>query len=151
MHIVSGGVKLRKVWFAAIIQSLRKYLRVPPNEEKMAKTNLSGVPAMTFHKSVNIAPLGNRVAIEVIEEDNRTTAGGLVLPAKDRERPLFGVVISVGEGLLTEQGAYIPIPLHPGDKIIFERYSGTEIRASDKPAVLVLEYSDIMAVLLPRA
>ena len=106
----------------------------------MSKTNLSGVPAMTLRDNSRVRPLGDRVMLEV-EAGAEKTASGLHLPSTDRERALIGRVLAFGEKV--PAGA-----LHTGDRVIFERYGGTEIKPQgDVAPVLVLEYGDIMAVL----
>ena len=98
---------------------------------------------MTLREPGTVRPLGNRVMLEV-EAKDEMTASGLHLPATDRERALIGKVLAFGEKV--PAGA-----LKEGDRVIFERYGGTEVKPQgEQTAVLVLEYGDIMAVLDSR-
>ena len=86
-----------------------------------------------------IKPLGERVVIEVSENDGKT-ASGIVLPDTAKEKPQKGTVVAVGSG---ERAA---MEVKPGDNIIFSKYSGTEVKVDDKEYLVVRE-SDILAIL----
>jgi len=92
---------------------------------------------------MNLKPLGDRLIVEVLEED-MTTISGIVLPDTAKEKPQRGSVLAVGPGLRDEDGEYIKMDLEEGDEIIFSKYGGTEIRlGSDE--YLILRESDVLA------
>jgi chaperonin GroES len=94
--------------------------------------------------SISIKPLGNRVVIEPIEQED-VTAGGIVLPETAKEKPQKGMVLAVGPGDRDEDGKRIPLDVKEGDKVLFAKYSGTEIKLDDKK-VLILRESDLLAI-----
>lgn len=96
-------------------------------------------------KSMNIRPLGDRVLVKRVSEQEKTK-GGIVLPDTAKEKPQRGEIIAVGEGRLTEDGKRIPMNVKKGDKVIFAKYAGTEIELDDEEYLLMSE-SDILAVL----
>jgi len=95
--------------------------------------------------SLNLKPLGSRVVIEPIEQEE-ITAGGIVLPETAKEKPQQGIVLSVGPGDRDEDGKRIPMDLSVGDKVLFAKYSGTEIKMDGKK-LLILRESDILAII----
>jgi|SRR5829696_6816914 len=104
------------------------------------------VPRSTSSKEeswMNLKPLGDRLIVEVLEED-MTTTSGIVLPDTAKEKPQRGSVLAVGPGPRDEDGEYIKMELEEGDEIIFSKYGGTEIRlGSDE--YLILRESDVLA------
>jgi chaperonin GroES len=88
-------------------------------------------------------PLGDRILIKPTEQEE-VSKGGLVLPDTARERPQEGEVIAAGPGRLTEEGTRIPLELSVGDKVLYAKYAGTEIK-EDEEDLLVLRESDILA------
>ncbi len=95
--------------------------------------------------SMKLKPLGNRVVIEPIEEEE-ITAGGIVLPETAKEKPQRGKVISVGEGDRNEDGERIAMDVKKGDTVLFAKYAGTEFKMDGKK-LLILREPDILAVL----
>ena len=94
---------------------------------------------------LKLKPLGGRVIIEPIEQEE-ITAGGIILPETAKEKPQEGKVLAVGPGDLNEHtGERVPMDLKVGDKILFAKYSGTEIKMDSKK-LLILRESDILAV-----
>jgi chaperonin GroES len=92
---------------------------------------------------MNLKPLGDRIIVEVLEEE-LTTASGIVLPDTAKEKPQRGRVLAVGPGPRDEDGKYIEMDLVAGDEIIFSKYGGTEIKlGSDE--YLILRESDVLA------
>jgi len=77
-------------------------------------------------------------------EDEEITKGGIILPDTAKEKPQRGVVIAVGPGRLDEEGKRIPMEVKKGDKVIYSKYAGSEIKQDDKE-VLILRESDILA------
>jgi chaperonin GroES len=94
--------------------------------------------------ALNLKPLGSRVVIEPIEQEE-VTAGGIVLPETAKEKPQQGLVLSVGQGDRDEAGKRIPMDVSVGDKVLFAKYSGTEIKMDGKK-LLILRESDILAI-----
>jgi chaperonin GroES len=94
--------------------------------------------------AINFKPLGNRVLIEPIEQDE-VTAGGIVLPDTAKEKPQQGMILAVGPGARDEDGKRIPLDVAKGDKVLFAKYSGTEIKVDGKK-YLILREDDILAI-----
>lgn len=93
----------------------------------------------------NLRPLADRVIVEASEKDE-TTASGLLLPETAKEKPQEGSILAVGPGRWDEEGKKrLPLEVAVGDKVIFAKYSGTEIKLGDKK-VLILSEKDILAV-----
>ncbi|MGQ7847978.1 co-chaperone GroES [Granulosicoccus sp. 3-233] len=93
---------------------------------------------------MNIRPLHDRVVVKRMEEE-RTSAGGIVIPDSATEKPVRGEVLSVGKGKIAENGEVRPLDLKVGDQVLFGKYSGTEIKI-DGEEVLVMREDDIMGV-----
>jgi chaperonin GroES len=91
-----------------------------------------------------IKPLGDRVVIEAIAKEE-TTASGIVLPETAKEKPQEGKVLAVGAGTLKD-GVRVPLEVQEGDRIIFSKYAGTEVKYEGRE-LLILRESDILAVL----
>jgi len=96
--------------------------------------------------AISLKPLGNRVVIEPIEQEE-VTAGGIVLPETAKEKPQKGNVLSVGPGERDDNGKYIPMDVAVGDVVLFAKYSGTEIKIDGKK-VLILRDADILAKII---
>jgi chaperonin GroES len=94
--------------------------------------------------SVKIRPLHDRVIVRRLEEE-RKTAGGIVIPDTAKEKPIQGEVIAVGKGKILENGEVRPLDVKVGDKVLFGKYSGTEVKVGDEE-VLVMREEDIMGV-----
>jgi len=93
-----------------------------------------------------LKPLGNRVVIEPLEQEE-ITAGGIVLPETAKEKPQKGKVLSVGPGDRDEDGERIPMDVKEGDTVLFAKYAGTEIKVDGKK-LLILRESDLLAIVL---
>jgi len=96
--------------------------------------------------SITLKPLGNRVVVEPVEQEE-ITAGGIVLPETAKEKPQKGLVLSVGPGDRDEDGDYIPMDVEKDDIVLFAKYSGTEIKIDGKK-LLILRESDLLAIVL---
>ena len=94
--------------------------------------------------SISLKPLGNRVVIEPLEQEEMT-AGGIVLPETAKEKPQKGKVVAVGPGERDEDGERIPMDVKEGDPVLFAKYSGTEIKTDGKK-LLILRESDLLAI-----
>ena len=91
-----------------------------------------------------LRPLGEKVLVERLEAEEKT-AGGIVLPHKAREKPQRGKVLATGDGKLLDDGRRAKPIVKKGDKVIFDKYSGTEIKHNEREYLLIDE-SDILAV-----
>lgn len=96
--------------------------------------------------SMSLKPLGNRVVVEPIEQDD-ITAGGIVLPEIAKEKPQKGKVLSVGPGDRDEDGKRIPMDVSTGDTVLYAKYAGTEIKIDGKK-LLILRETDLLAIVL---
>ena len=95
--------------------------------------------------STKIRPLHDRVIVKR-EEDERKSPGGIVIPESATEKPSKGRVLAVGNGKILEDGKVRPLDVKVGDKVLFGKYSGTEVKV-DGDDVLVMREEDILAVL----
>lgn len=93
---------------------------------------------------MNIRPLHDRVVVRRMEEE-RTTAGGIVIPDSATEKPSTGEILAVGNGKITDSGDIRALDVKVGDKIMFGKYSGTEVKL-DGEELLIMREDDIMAV-----
>jgi len=94
--------------------------------------------------AMNLKPLGSRVVVEPVEQEE-VTAGGIVLPETAKEKPQKGKVLSVGPGDRDEDGKYIAMDVKVGDMVLFAKYGGTEIKIEGKK-LLILRESDLLAI-----
>ena len=94
---------------------------------------------------MKIRPLHDRVIIKRLEEE-RTSPGGIVIPDTAAEKPVQGKVVAVGKGKILEDGSVRPLDLKVGDKILFGKYSGTEVKM-DGDDLVVMREEDVMAVI----
>jgi chaperonin GroES len=94
--------------------------------------------------ALNLKPLGSRVVIEPLEQED-ITAGGIVLPETAKEKPQKGKVLSVGPGDRDEDGKRIAMDVNVGDTVLFAKYAGTEIKVDGKK-LLILRESDLLAI-----
>jgi len=94
---------------------------------------------------MNIRPLHDRVVIRRLEEE-RTSAGGIVIPDTATEKPIQGEVVAVGKGKILDNGEQRPLDVKVGDRVLFGKYSGTEVKLDGKE-FLVMREDDIMGVI----
>jgi chaperonin GroES len=94
---------------------------------------------------MKIRPLHDRVVVRRIE-DERTTPGGIVIPDSAAEKPMQGEILAVGNGKVSENGEIRPLDVKVGDKVLFGKYSGTEVKVGGDE-VLVMREDDIMGVI----
>ena len=94
---------------------------------------------------MNTRPLHDRVLLKRIEE-KETVKGGIIIPDTAKEKPMEGEVISVGPGKIMEDGKRSPVDVKPGDRVLFGKYAGTEIKIDDVEYVIMRE-EEILAVL----
>jgi len=94
---------------------------------------------------MNFRPLHDRVLVRRIEADEKT-AGGIIIPDTAKEKPQEGEVIAVGAGARDEAGKLVPLDVKKGDKVLFGKWSGTEVKI-DGVDLLIMKESDIMGVI----
>ena len=94
---------------------------------------------------MTLRPLHDRVIIKRLEEE-KVSAGGIVIPDSAAEKPIRGEVIAAGNGKILEDGKVRPIAVKKGDKVLFGKYSGTEVKV-DGQELLVMREEDILAVI----
>ena len=93
---------------------------------------------------MNIRPLHDRIIVERLEEET-TTASGIIIPDSAKEKPMQGDVIAVGKGKVTEDGKVLPLDVKVGDKVLFGKYSGTEIKIEGNEYLMMRE-DDVLGV-----
>ncbi len=91
-----------------------------------------------------LKPLSDRIVLKVIEEDEKTP-GGIVLPDTAKEKPTVGEVIAVGPGRTLDNGQRVAPEVKKGDKVVFSRYGGTEVKINGEEYLIIRE-SDILAI-----
>ena len=95
--------------------------------------------------SLNLRPLGDRVVVEPAEQEETFAGGQLVLPETAKEKPQQGNVLAVGAGRYDEDGERIPMDVKVGDKVLFAKYAGTEIKIDGKK-LLIMKETDILGI-----
>ncbi len=94
---------------------------------------------------VKIQPLGDRVLVKALEA-KETVKGGIIIPDTAKEKPQEGLIIAVGKGKTAEDGKLVPMEVKAGDKILYGKYSGTEIKINDEE-YLIMREEDILGLL----
>ena len=94
---------------------------------------------------MSLRPLHDRVLVRRIDEEERS-AGGIIIPDTAKEKPMEGQVLSVGPGSRNEQGVLTPLDLKVGDRILFGKWSGTEV-TMDGEELIIMKESDVMGVI----
>jgi len=94
---------------------------------------------------LKLKPLGGRVIVEPIEQED-ITAGGIILPETAKEKPQEGKILAVGPGDRDEEGKRIAMEVKVGDRVLYAKYSGTEVKVDGKK-LLILKENDILAML----
>ncbi len=94
---------------------------------------------------MRIRPLHDRVVVKRLEEETKT-AGGIIIPDTAAEKPQQGEVVAIGSGIRGEDNELIPLDVKPGDRVLFGKWSGTEVKI-DGQELLIMKESDIMGVL----
>ena len=97
---------------------------------------------------MDLQPLGDRLIVEVLEEEE-TTVSGIVLPDTAKEKPQRGSVLAVGPGSRNDKGEIVPMDVAEGDEVIFSKYGGTEIKVGTDE-ILILREFDALAKVTPR-
>jgi len=95
--------------------------------------------------TMNIRPLHDRILIRRIEKEE-TARGGIIIPDSAKEKPQEGEVMAVGAGKMLESGERVPVDVRPGDRILFGKYAGSEIK-SDGQEYLILTENEVLGVI----
>jgi chaperonin GroES len=93
---------------------------------------------------MNLKPLGDRIVVEPAEREERT-ASGIILPETAKEKPQEGEVLAVGPGRRDDEGKRIPMDVKKGDRVLYAKYAGTEVKIEEKK-LLIMKESDILAL-----
>ena len=94
---------------------------------------------------MKVRPLHDRILVRRIEEEGKTK-GGLIIPDTAKEKPMQGKVIAVGKGKVDDNGKLHPLDVHPGDRVLFTKYAGSEIQVEGDEHLIIRE-DDVLAVL----
>ena len=94
---------------------------------------------------MKLKPLGDRVIVKAIEEDEARTASGIVIPDTAKEKPQLGEVLAVGPGELNDEGDRIPMDVSIGDTVVYSKYGGTELKYKGEE-YLILSARDVLAI-----
>ncbi len=97
---------------------------------------------------MNFKPLHDRVLVRRVESDQKT-AGGIIIPDTAQEKPMEGEVLETGSGARDEVGKLVPLDVKKGDKILFGKWSGTEVKMNGED-YLIMKESDIMGIITPH-
>lgn len=100
---------------------------------------------ITKMATIKIKPLGDRVIISPIEP-KELVKGGIIIPDSAKEKPMEGKVVAVGPGVLNKKGERLPMDVKAGDKVLYGKYSGTEIKLDDQK-YLIMHQEDILGIL----
>jgi chaperonin GroES len=90
-------------------------------------------------------PLHDRVLVKRVEQDEKT-AGGIIIPDTAQEKPMEGVIVAAGSGTRTEDGKILPLDVKDGDRILFGKWSGTEVKI-DGEDLLIMKESDLLGII----
>ena len=95
--------------------------------------------------ALKLKPLGDRIIIEPSEDDDATSAGGIIIPDTAKEKPQKGKVVAAGSWRVNDDGKTIPLSVKNGDEVVYSKYAGTEYSENGKEYLIVRE-SDILAI-----
>jgi chaperonin GroES len=94
---------------------------------------------------MKVRPLGDRVLVKRLEEESKTK-GGIIIPETAKEKPQQGKIVAVGNGRTTEDGKVIPLNVKPGEKILFQKYSGSDIKIEGEE-YLIMREEEILGII----
>ncbi len=94
---------------------------------------------------MKVKPLADRILVRRLEEEEKTK-GGIIIPDTAKEKPIQGKVIAVGKGKLTEEGKLIPLEVKAGDKVLFGKYAGTEVKIEGEEHLIMRE-DDVLGII----
>lgn len=95
---------------------------------------------------MKLVPLEDRVVLKQLAAE-KTTASGIVIPGKEKEKPQQAEVIAVGPGKTTEDGKKLPMEVKVGDKVVYSKYSGTEVKMDEDEEFVIVKQGDILAII----
>ena len=98
---------------------------------------------------MGFSPLHDRVVVRRVEEEGRTK-GGIIIPDTAKEKPMEGEVVAVGPGARDEKGVMVPMSVKAGDRVLFGKWSGTEVKL-DGEDLIIMKESDLMGIIDPSA
>ena len=93
-----------------------------------------------------LRPLYDKIVVKRFEEQEQSTASGIIIQDTAKEKPLIGEVIAVGEGTLLQNGQQVPPKVKPGDKVVFNKYAGTEVEL-DGEKFLIMSEDEVLAII----
>ncbi|MFN3598981.1 MAG: co-chaperone GroES [Aquificaceae bacterium] len=93
-----------------------------------------------------LRPLYDKIVVKRFEEQEQRTASGIIIPDTAKEKPQIGEVIAVGEGKLLQNGQQVPPKVKPGDKVVFNKYAGTEVEL-DGEKYLIMSEDEVLAII----
>lgn len=93
-----------------------------------------------------LKPLYDKIVVKRFEEQEQKTASGIIIPDTAKEKPQMGEVIAVGEGKLLQNGQQVPPKVKPGDKVVFNKYAGTEVEL-DGEKFLIMSEDEVLAII----
>jgi chaperonin GroES len=116
------------------------------NKKRSLRPNLNGLITITSGggSHMNARPLQDRVIVKRVQEEEKTK-GGIIIPDTAKEKPVEGKVVAVGSGKISESGKKVPLQVKKGDRVLFGRYAGTEIKI-DGEELLIMKEDDIVAI-----
>jgi chaperonin GroES len=117
-------------------------IRFRPQLIPIATASLQRETSMSKHQ---LRPLHDRVVVKRVEEEGKTK-GGIIIPDTAKEKPMEGEIVAVGPGARDEKGTLVPLDVKKGDRILFGKWSGTEIKL-DGDDLLIMKESDIMGII----
>ena len=94
---------------------------------------------------MKLRPLNDRIVVKRIEEEQKT-AGGIIIPDTAKEKPIQGEVIAIGTGKLLEDGSRKPLDVKVGDRVLFSKYAGTEVKVGTEE-LLIMREDDVFAII----
>ncbi len=95
--------------------------------------------------SMKLRPLADRVLVKRVEAEGKTK-GGIIIPDNAKEKPMEGEVVAVGTGARSEGGQIIPLELKVGDRVLFGKWSGTEVKLNGDEEFMIMKESDVMGI-----
>src|SRR5690349_19335959 len=104
---------------------------------------------ISLEEPMNFRPLHDRVLVRRVEQDEKT-AGGIIIPDTAKEKPQEGEIIAVGPGARNEKGELVPLDVQVGDRVLFGKWSGTEVKIEGEE-LMIMKESDLMGILEGKA
>ncbi|HAX99400.1 MAG TPA: co-chaperone GroES [Candidatus Atribacteria bacterium] len=95
---------------------------------------------------MNIKPLGDRILVKRIEEEEEVRKGGIIIPDTAKEKPQQGSIVAVGSGKVNEDGSRMPLEVKAGDRVLFGKYAGSEVKIGDEE-YLIMREDDILGII----